>query len=146
MATQDLLVRPTTHRGQRVLRRGGDELRRPPGRPRSVSAPGIASAAACRPKPRRVVLQLLLIGVLTFLVCLGFGLLAELSSQSAPVPSTTTTVQVRADETLWGVAKRVAPASPAAEVVERIMRLNQLSGDTVHAGQPLIVPDGVSTR
>ncbi|AHI00014.1 hypothetical protein GCM10010174_81260 [Kutzneria viridogrisea] len=149
MATQELLVKPTAQGarpGPRVLRRGGEELRRPPGRPRPVLAPGAAASSSCRVRPRHAGLQLVLIGLLTFLVCVGFGLLAEVSSQSAPVPEATTVVQVRADETLWGLAQRVVPGSPAGEVVDRIMRLNHLDGDAVHPGQPLVVPDAGVTR
>ena len=140
MATQELLIRHTTPRS-RVVRRGGDDLRRPPGRPRRVTAPGVATAAAgCGRKSLSSGIQLALVGVLTFVVCLGLAGLNALSSSSQPVPSGVATVQVLPGETLSDVARRVAPDSPVADVVDRIVALNKLTGPTLHAGEPLQVP------
>jgi hypothetical protein len=140
MATQELLIRPGTRR-TRVLRAGTSDFRRPPGRPRPVSAPGVAAAAACGPARVSGGLQLALVGVLTFLACLGLAAVNGLSSTgSAPVPTGVATVQAQSGETLPELAHRVAPNSPVDEVVDRIVTLNNLADRTLHAGQPLEVP------
>jgi hypothetical protein len=141
MATQELLIRPGTRR-TRVLRTGAGDFRRPPGRSRPVIAPGVAVApAACGPKRVSGGVQLALIGVLTFVTCLGLAAVNGLSSGGAqPVPSGVATVQAQAGETLPRLARRVAPNSPVDDVVDRIIALNHLSDQSLHAGQPLQVP------
>jgi hypothetical protein len=140
MATQELLIRPGTRR-TRVLRTGAGDFRRPPGRPRPVTAPGVATAAACGPRRLSGGLQLALVGLLTFVACLGLAAVNGLSSAgSEPVPTGVATVQARSGETLPELARRVAPNSPVDEVVDRIVALNHLADPTLHAGQPLQVP------
>ena len=82
MATQELLIRPGTRR-TRVLRTGAGDFRRPPGRPRPVHAPGVATAAACDPQRMSGGVQLALVGLLTFLACLGLAAVNGLSSIGA---------------------------------------------------------------
>lgn len=140
MATQELLIRPGTRR-TRVLRTGAGDFRRPPGRPRPVTAPGVATMAACAPRRMSGALQLALVGVLTFVTCLGLAGVSELSSTgSQPVPTGVAIVQARSGETLPELAHRIAPNSPVGEVVDRIVALNRLGDRTLHAGQPLQVP------
>ena len=140
MATQELLIRPGTRR-TRVIRAGAGDFRRPPGRPRPVSAPGVAMAAACGPRRMSGGVQLALVGLLTFLACLGLAAVNGLSSTgSQPVPSGVATVQAQDGETLPALAHRVVPNSPVDEVVERIVTLNHLGDRSLHAGQPLEVP------
>lgn len=45
-----------------------------------------------------------------------------------------------AGETLWSIAKQLAPASDPREVVADLMEFNQLSGVSVKAYEPLAVP------
>ena len=140
MATQELLIRPGTRR-TRVLRTGAGDFRRPPGRPRPVHAPGVAATAACGPKRLSGGVQLALVGVLTFVTCLGLAAVNGLSSDgSRPVPSGVATVQAQAGETLPELAHRIAPNSPVDDVVDRIVALNHLADRALHAGQPLVVP------
>jgi hypothetical protein len=140
MATQELLIRPGTRR-TRVLRTGASDFRRPPGRPRPVVAPGVAAMADCRPQRMSGALQLALVGLLTFVACLGLAAVNGLSSVgSQPVPAGVATVQARTGETLPELAHRVAPDSPVDDVVDRIVALNHLTDTTLHAGQPLQVP------
>ncbi|QUQ72146.1 hypothetical protein [Kutzneria sp. CA-103260] len=140
MATQELLIRPGTRR-TRVLRTGAGDFRRPPGRPRPVTAPGVAASAACAPERLSGGLQLALVGVLTFVACLGLAAVNGLSSVgSQPVPSGVATVQAQTGETLPELAHRIAPNSPVDDVVDRIVTLNRLADRTLHAGQPLQVP------
>ncbi|EWM16986.1 hypothetical protein KUTG_07290 [Kutzneria sp. 744] len=140
MATQELLIRPGTRR-TRVLRTGSGDFRRPPGRPRPVIAPGVATAAACRPRRMSGGVQLALVGLLTFIACLGLAAVNGLSSAgSEPVPTGVATVQAQDGETLPQLAHRVVPNSSVDEVVERIVTLNHLGDRALHAGQPLQVP------
>ena len=140
MATQELLIRPGTRR-TRVLRTGAGDFRRPPGRPRPITAPGVATAAACGPTQVSGGVQLALVGLLTFLACLVLAAVNGLSSTgSQPVPAGVATVQVRDGESLPELAHRIAPNSPVDEVVDRIVALNHLADRALHAGQPLEVP------
>ncbi|MDQ3899314.1 MAG: LysM peptidoglycan-binding domain-containing protein [Actinomycetota bacterium] len=58
------------------------------------------------------------------------------------VPANTVPVQVGAGETIWDIARRVAPRSDQRAVVERIRQLNHIVGSAVSPGQQLQVPDG----
>lgn len=49
-------------------------------------------------------------------------------------------VVVQPGETLWGVATELDPGSDPRDLVAEIVRLNQLEGSGVQAGQPLAVP------
>src|SRR5437763_7266967 len=64
--------------------------------------------------------------------------------QGAPprVPANTVVVEVGAGETVWDIARRVAPRSEQRAVVERIRQLNQIVGSAVSPGQQVQVPDG----
>ena len=64
--------------------------------------------------------------------------------QGAPprVPANTVVVEVGAGETIWDIARRVAPRSDQRAVVERIRQLNQIVGSAVSPGQRVRVPDG----
>lgn len=140
MATQELLIRPGTRR-TRVLRTAAGDFRRPPGRPRPVAAPGVATAAVCAPKRMSGGLQLALVGLLTFVCCLGLAAVNGLSSAgSQSVPPGVATVQAQPGETLPELAHRIAPNSPVDDVVDRIVALNHLADRSLHAGQPLEVP------
>jgi hypothetical protein len=57
-------------------------------------------------------------------------------------PTNTVVVQVGAGETLWDVARRVAPRSDQRAVVKWIRQLNQIVGSAISPGQRLQVPDG----
>jgi len=57
-------------------------------------------------------------------------------------PTNTVVVQVGAGETIWDVARRVAPRADQRAVVERIRQLNHILGSAVSPGQQLQVPDG----
>lgn len=55
-----------------------------------------------------------------------------------PVP--VTPVVVAEGETLWQVARRIAPAEDPRDVVRDLVTLNRMSSGTVHVGQELLVP------
>jgi LysM repeat protein len=65
------------------------------------------------------------------------------SSQAATEPSVTTpysSTTVHAGETLWTVAKRIAPGHDPRDVVEQLRSLNHLAGSTLQSGQQLLLP------
>lgn len=57
-------------------------------------------------------------------------------------PARTAVIRVGAGETVWDVARRVAPQSDQTAVVERIRQLNGIVASDILPGQQLRVPDG----
>src|SRR5579875_325695 len=53
-----------------------------------------------------------------------------------------TRVTVRPGDSLWSVAERADPGADPRLVIQQIIRLNRLSGDTVLAGEQLWAPRG----
>lgn len=51
-------------------------------------------------------------------------------------------VTVMEGDSLWGIAREVAPAVDPREVVLEIREINGLSSSTIRPGQVLLVPDG----
>jgi hypothetical protein len=83
--------------------------------------------------------RLVAAAAVTLIVVSGLGWIGQ---NTAPeVPANTAVVQVGAGETLWDIARRVAPRSDPRAVVERIRQLNQITGSAVSPGQWLQVPD-----
>ena len=50
-------------------------------------------------------------------------------------------VQVESGQTLWSIARQVAPDSDPRDVVDALMTANHLDSATVHPGTQLLVPD-----
>lgn len=92
------------------------------------------------PAPKGRTMQLLAVTVVTLAVIGGLGWLGQ--PPSAALPAQTTVVRVGAGETVWDVARRVAPESDPREVVARIRQLNGMTGSAVWPGRQLQVPDG----
>jgi hypothetical protein len=107
---------------------------------RLVAAPFRQSVADCVPQPVvRTVGWLVLVGLLTFVVVLGIAWAG--GGAAASVPARTVSVTVRPGETLWSVARRMAPGVPATDEVTKIRQLNGLDVDTVlYPGELLTVP------
>ena len=87
--------------------------------------------------------RLVLLLALVALVLAAFTLGRSASSQaatstSAATPYAQTTVHV--GESLWAVAKRVAPGHDPRAVVQEIRELNHLQSASVRAGQQLLLP------
>lgn len=61
---------------------------------------------------------------------------------SPGLPAQTAVIRVGGGETLWDVARRVAPQSDQRAVVHRIRELNGIVGSAIEPGQRLQVPDG----
>lgn len=108
----------------------------------AVPMPARPAAVACeRVFVRRRVVALLAVGVVVAAAVLALGVLRAGAADDG-VPERTAVVQVHGGETLWELARRVAPQGRTPAVVERIRQLNGLQGNTIHPGQPLVVPDG----
>jgi hypothetical protein len=70
----------------------------------------------------------------------GLGWIGQ--GASPGIPAETAVIRVGGGETLWDVARRVAPRSDQRAVVHRIRELNGIVGSAIEAGQRLQVPDG----
>lgn len=63
--------------------------------------------------------------------------------QGLEVRPTLTQVTVQDGDTLWSVARQVAPQRDAREVVGQLRRLNHLTSSNLHVGQQLLLPEAV---
>lgn len=77
----------------------------------------------------------------TLAVVGGLGWIGQ--GASPGIPTQTAVARVGAGETLWDVARRVAPQSDQRAIVERIRQLNGIVGSAVAPGQQLQVPHGL---
>ena len=93
---------------------------------------------------RRGRLVVLLALLVLALVAFGLGRLGssaaatDSGAPAAPVGYAATTVHV--GETLWTVAKRVAPGHDPRDVIAQIQELNNLHGGAIQVGQQLLLP------
>ncbi len=106
--------------------------------------PGRARSASVRPAARltargRAVLLLLLVAVTLVAFSLGRASSVEASKAGAPVAERATYV-VQPGETLWGIARRIAPEADTRRTVARIAELNGLGSSMPLAGQRLVLP------
>lgn len=132
-----------------VPRARGRETVRPPTRP-PLAAGGdrVRAAGVCRVRPSAPPhwVWLLTLAVAAAAVVAGLGALAGALTHGATddlpsgVPQRTSVVAVAPGETLSDVAARYAAGGELSAVVDRIKRLNGLSGAQVSAGMPLVVP------
>lgn len=134
------VVAPVPKPARRVVH---SDCRRPA---RLVWAPYRADAQSCAPRPLvGSIGWLVLVGVVAFLVVLGIVWSMGGGQGASSVPDRTVLVQVHQGETLWSVAKRMAPAEQPAVVVDKIRQLNSLDVDSVlYPGELLQVPTGLS--
>lgn len=68
------------------------------------------------------------------------GASAVASSQVPAEPVVFETLTVLPGDTLWSLAAHIAPGEDRREVVDEIVRLNQLGGGAIFAGQELAIP------
>lgn len=83
------------------------------------------------------VLVLLVLATLV-LVAFSLGRTSASAGHSGTVTRTTTVVQP--GETLWTIARRVAPAADPRATVRRLTELNDLGSAPIVAGQRLVLP------
>jgi LysM repeat protein len=92
----------------------------------------------------RVVVLLTLLSLLLVAFSLGRSAHSEAAGRtpgqtSAPLTAYTQTT-VHQGETLWSVARRVAPGHDPRGLVQQIRELNHLDSASVQAGQQLVLP------
>ena len=86
----------------------------------------------------RVLLLAILVTLLVTAFSLGrVGSQAATTAQATPVLQQTT---VHAGETLWAVARRIAPGNDPREVVQQLRSLNHLERTSLQIGQQLLLP------
>ena len=86
----------------------------------------------------RVLLSALLVGLLVTAFSLGrVGSQAATTARATPVLQQTT---VHAGETLWAVARRIAPDNDPRDVVQQLRSLNHLERASLQIGQQLLLP------
>ncbi len=118
---------------------------------RPLGSPVPVSRKGSTPNPLRLTargrrLARTLVVALALVVTLAVALAWRTPSVAAgdgAAQSATTTVVVQPGQTLWDVARTVAPSSDIRETIARIKGLNDLSGagsSTVLPGQQLVVP------
>jgi LysM repeat protein len=142
--------RPTADAGRSLLPapRRSSEARRP-GSPPLALVP--APAPDCAPARVRAHAAVHLtargkIVVLVALVAVGVALMLALSglvggaAAGTPAQPTTHTIVVQPGQTLWSIARDVAPAADRRETIARIIQLNALPSSGVSAGERLVVP------
>ena len=86
----------------------------------------------------RVVVLLALVTLILTAFSLG-----RVGSEAAPAgfgTATTSSTVVRPGESLWAVAKRIAPDNDPRAVIDQIAELNNLSSSGLQAGQLLVIP------
>jgi hypothetical protein len=111
---------------------------------RLVAAPDRGPAVGCA-EPRRLGSTgwLVLVGALTFLIVLVVGWISLAAPSSAPAPVPSAVVTVHPGQTLWDVARQVAPNGQADQVVGKLRQLNGLVDNSVYPGEVLAVPSTV---
>ncbi len=106
------------------------------------AAPRPAAAALRLTRRGRIVVAVLAVLLLTVLSLVIAGA-AQATSHATPrgaAGSGLGQVVVRPGQSLWSVAENADPDADTRLVIQQIVQLNALSGDTVFAGQRLWVP------
>lgn len=81
------------------------------------------------------------VSVLFLLVAIvASGQLTAGASSAAPVRPATTVVVVQEGESLWQIARRVAPHDDPRAIVTRVREINHLGTEPVVPGQSVLVP------
>lgn len=87
----------------------------------------------------RVLVVLALAAVLLAVLTFGMSAASQADSE-APVPAAIGVTTVQSGETLWGVARRIAPDADVRQLVAQIRELNDMGSSTLLAGQQLLLP------
>jgi hypothetical protein len=104
-------------------------------------------AAQARPAGRahltrrgRLALLLVLAALLFTAFSLGRAASQAAGESSAPAAPRVEQTTVMPGDTLWSVARRIAPDNDPREVVAQIRELNKLAGSDLKVGQQLLLP------
>lgn len=117
-------------------------------RPTRVAAARPATPAARPQRPAgRVRLtrrgRVLVVLALAVALLAGLSLLrtsASVATSQAPAPAPLGVTTVHPGETLWGVARRIAPDADVRRLVAQIRELNHMDSATLQIGQQLLLP------
>ncbi|HEV2891914.1 MAG TPA: LysM peptidoglycan-binding domain-containing protein [Frankiaceae bacterium] len=110
------------------------------------AAPSAPSVSAGRLAPVRLtrrgraLLVLLLVGTVLVAFSLGRTSASAGSSSGSARPPAPRTAIVEPGETLWSIARRVAPSADPRLTVARLAELNGLGSAPIVAGQRLVLP------
>ncbi len=110
--------------------------------PRQTLVPTQRGMTATRPSALRSgrLANVVAAATVTVAIVGGLGWIGQDATPGIPVKTVVT--RVGGGETLWDVARRVAPEADQDAVVHRIRQLNGIVGSAIEPGQPLQVPDG----
>lgn len=135
-------VRPLAAPGPLALGRQAPERPiLPPPPPRAVRSRARRSHLRLT-RRGRLVLLLLAAGILLAVISVGrAGSQAATATETGPSLQQTT---VQQGETLWTVARRIAPDNDPRDVIAQIRRINHLQSSSLRVGQQLLLP--VSTH
>ncbi|WP_029145734.1 LysM peptidoglycan-binding domain-containing protein [Microbacterium luticocti] len=106
----------------------------------ATSAP-VTTRLRITARGRRVLAALVALPVAAALGWAALGGGSALASRDAGAPAGTfATITVSAGDSLWSIARQVAPAADPRDVVDAIMRLNALQTAVVSPGERLALP------
>jgi hypothetical protein len=88
----------------------------------------------------RLVLMLALVAAGAVLAFMISGLVGGVSPGSVPAQPQTRTLVVQPGQTLWSIARDIAPGADRRDTIARIVQLNALPSTDVAAGTRLAVP------
>ena len=89
----------------------------------------------------RLVVLLTLVALLLAAFSVGRAASGAATSPAAvPPPPAAVPMTVQPGDTLWEVARRVAPQADPREVVQVLQRANDLQGPALRVGQQLLLP------
>lgn len=127
-------IRPTYSRGARISPASRAATRAP--RVTAPAAPGVPTPVRLTRRGRVAAFVASLAALLAVVV--GAGQMADASNEASAVQSSSVVVQ--SGETLWGIAKDVAPGHDPRLVISQIRDLNDLGTRSIVPGQTLVVP------
>jgi hypothetical protein len=125
---------------------------RPASEPRRSDRPQLVLVPAPTPAGRaagsavqltrrgRVVILLVLVAVGVALMMALTGLVGGAAAGTGPAHPATRTIVVQPGQTLWSIARDVAPNADRRETIARIIQLNALPASGVSAGERIAVP------
>ncbi|MCW2615279.1 MAG: LysM peptidoglycan-binding protein [Frankiales bacterium] len=88
----------------------------------------------------RALLLVALVAVLLAAFSLGRANSQAASTATGPSQATVEQITVQPGESLWAVARRIAPENDPREVMAQILRLNELTDAELQVGQQLLLP------